>query len=155
MGGAAGGFNTLAVIQAGRDLERSTIPSAMAAIAMLYTLGSIAGPVISGAMIELPQKTAMIMEFMTIAVLLLLLMVFRPGKRHTRKLGTAKNNLFLTYALHDAGRLQRCGIFPAYCQGLVIAFHDLCKDRICSRLFRPSPPCSLPARLQRPRSAGF
>ncbi len=84
MGGAAGGFNTLAVIQAGRDLERSTIPSAMAAIAMLYTLGSIVGPVISGAMIELPQRTAMIMEFMTIAVLLLFLMVLRPGKPGTR-----------------------------------------------------------------------
>lgn len=85
MGGAAGGFNTLAVIQAGRELKRSTIPSAMAAIAMLYTLGSIVGPVISGAMIELPQKTAMLMEFMTIAALLLLLMLLRPGKPHDRK----------------------------------------------------------------------
>lgn len=85
MGGAAGGLNTLAVIQAGRDLERSRIPSAMAAIAMLYTLGSIVGPVISGAMIELPQKTAMIMEFMAIAVLLLLLMIFQSSEVHTRK----------------------------------------------------------------------
>lgn len=88
MGGAAGGLNTLAVIQAGRELERSRIPSAMAAIAMLYTLGSIVGPVISGAMIELPQKTAMIMEFMAIAVLLLLLMVFQSGETRTRQENT-------------------------------------------------------------------
>jgi MFS family permease len=80
MGGAAGGLNTLAVIQAGKELDRPRIPAAMAAIAMLYTMGSIAGPVISGAMIELPVKSAMILEFMTIATILLIVMAVQPRR---------------------------------------------------------------------------
>lgn len=51
-GGVIGGMNTLAVIEAGNTMEEHQISTAMSAIAMFYTLGSIAGPVGTGALIS-------------------------------------------------------------------------------------------------------
>lgn len=63
LGGAAGGLNTLAVIEAGRSQSAPQIPAAMTAIAMLYTLGGIAGPVASGATLDLFQNQGMMLLF--------------------------------------------------------------------------------------------
>lgn len=52
MGAAAGGFNTLAVIQTAQLLQAERLPLAMTAIAMLYTTGSIVGPVAAGFSLE-------------------------------------------------------------------------------------------------------
>lgn len=63
LGGAAGGLNTLAVIEAGQTLDSSKVPAAMTAIAMLYTLGSIAGPISSGAVLDIFAHNGMVVLF--------------------------------------------------------------------------------------------
>ncbi|HHK0531374.1 TPA: MFS transporter [Pseudomonas aeruginosa] len=50
-GGAIGGMNTLAVIEAGDRVHEHQLSTAMTAIALFYTLGSIAGPIVTGAAI--------------------------------------------------------------------------------------------------------
>ena len=47
-GGAAGGMNTLAVIEAGERMDSATVSTAMATIALAYTVGSMAGPLLVG-----------------------------------------------------------------------------------------------------------
>ncbi len=47
-GGAAGGMNTLAVIEAGERMQSAAVSTAMAAIALAYTVGSISGPLLVG-----------------------------------------------------------------------------------------------------------
>jgi len=63
LGGAAGGFNTLAVIEAGQRLDSRRIPAAMTAIAMLYTVGSIFGPMAAGSVMETLANEGMIALF--------------------------------------------------------------------------------------------
>lgn len=70
LGGAAGGLNTLAVIEAGMSQSSAQVPAAMTAIAMLYTLGSIAGPVASGAVLNLLQNQGMMVLFIAVGGLL-------------------------------------------------------------------------------------
>lgn len=70
LGGAAGGLNTLAVIEAGKSQSNTQIPAAMTAIAMLYTLGSIIGPVASGAVLDLMQGQGMMVLFIFTGTLL-------------------------------------------------------------------------------------
>lgn len=70
LGGAAGGLNTLAVIEAGNNQENTQIPAAMTAIAMFYTLGSIVGPVASGAVLDALQGQGMMALFILAGVLL-------------------------------------------------------------------------------------
>lgn len=76
LGGAAGGLNTLAVIEVGRSQSAPQIPAAMTAIAMLYTLGGIAGPVASGASLDLFQNQGMIILFAASGIVLALFLVF-------------------------------------------------------------------------------
>ena len=47
-GGAIGGMNTLAVIEAGDRVGEQQVSTAMTAVAMFYTLGSVIGPVVTG-----------------------------------------------------------------------------------------------------------
>jgi MFS family permease len=63
LGGAAGGFNTLAVIEAGQRLDTQRIPAAMTAIAMMYTIGSIGGPIAAGAVMDQLANTGMLALF--------------------------------------------------------------------------------------------
>lgn len=70
LGGAAGGLNTLAVIEAGKSQSDKQIPAAMTAIAMLYTVGSIVGPVASGAVLDLFHGQGMIILFILAGVVL-------------------------------------------------------------------------------------
>lgn len=51
-GGAIGGMNTLAVIEAGHRVDEHQVSTAMTAIAMFYTLGSVLGPIITGATVS-------------------------------------------------------------------------------------------------------
>jgi len=51
-GGAIGGMNTLAVIEAGDRVTTHQVSTAMTAIAMFYTLGSVLGPVATGVTIS-------------------------------------------------------------------------------------------------------
>lgn len=85
VGGAAGGLNTLAVIEAGKTLNQSSMATAMTAIAMLYTLGGVSGPVLAGSALELVDHTGMIWLFVTISLLLAAFLVAcslqRLGKR--------------------------------------------------------------------------
>ncbi|MEP0518826.1 MAG: MFS transporter [Hyphomicrobiales bacterium] len=70
LGGAAGGLNTLAVIEAGNHQENTQIPAAMTAIAMFYTLGSIVGPVASGAVLDAFNGQGMMALFILVGALL-------------------------------------------------------------------------------------
>lgn len=51
-GGAIGGMNTLAVIEAGDRVGEQQVSTAMTAVAMFYTLGSVIGPVVTGGMVS-------------------------------------------------------------------------------------------------------
>lgn len=51
-GGAVGGMNTLAVVEAGQSVDEGRLSMALTAIAMAYTVGSIAGPATSGAFMD-------------------------------------------------------------------------------------------------------
>jgi MFS family permease len=63
LGAAAGGLNTLAVIEAGITLKSSHIPAAMTAIAIFYTIGSIFGPIGAGVVLELLANRGMLVLF--------------------------------------------------------------------------------------------
>ena len=85
VGGAAGGLNTLAVIEAGKTLNQSSMATAMTAIAMLYTLGGVSGPVLAGSAMDLLDNSGMVWLFVAISLLLAVLLVTgslnRVGKR--------------------------------------------------------------------------
>ncbi|MFD0916073.1 MFS transporter [Pseudahrensia aquimaris] len=81
MGGAVGGLNTLAVVEAGTVLNADRIPVAMTAIAMVYTLGSIAGPAVAGALLDTGYRPAMLIGFLVATSLLgLWLLAHKPAK---------------------------------------------------------------------------
>lgn len=65
-GGCAGGLNTLAVIEAGSTLGGSAAGAGMALIASVYTLGSVIGPVASGAMLSFASGHGAILTIITI-----------------------------------------------------------------------------------------
>lgn len=74
LGGAAGGFNTLAVIEAGTRMRSADIPAAMTAIAMTYTAGGVAGPAVSGAVLGAASNQGMVWAFILLAAVLGVLM---------------------------------------------------------------------------------
>lgn len=47
-GGAAGGMNTLAVIEVGQRIENAGMSTGLMAVALAYTVGSVTGPVLTG-----------------------------------------------------------------------------------------------------------
>ncbi|WP_454254094.1 MFS transporter [Pseudomonas sp. Marseille-Q8238] len=51
-GGAIGGMNTLAVIEAGHRVGEHQVSTAMTAIALFYTVGSVLGPIATGATVS-------------------------------------------------------------------------------------------------------
>ncbi len=75
VGGAAGGLNTLAVIEAGKTLTQSAMAPAMTAIAMLYTLGGVSGPVTAGAALSTLNNSGMIVLFAAISALLAIYLI--------------------------------------------------------------------------------
>ena len=83
LGGAAGGLNTLAVIEAGQTLDSSKVPAAMTAIAMLYTLGSIIGPITSGAFLDALAHKGMVVLFCIAGVILGAIVIAFKNKSHS------------------------------------------------------------------------
>ncbi len=75
LGGAAGGFNTLAVIEAGSMGDPRAIPFAMTAIAMAYTLGGVIGPSLGGTVMAAANNQGLIWLFIAVTGLLGLLMI--------------------------------------------------------------------------------
>jgi len=47
-GGAAGGMNTLAVIEVGQRITGAGLSTGLLAVALAYTVGSVSGPVLTG-----------------------------------------------------------------------------------------------------------
>ncbi|MEZ5811910.1 MAG: MFS transporter [Rhizobiaceae bacterium] len=83
LGAGAGGLNTLAVIEAGQTLEGPDIPASMTAIAMLYTLGGVFGPVASASVLHMAGNRGMIALFFAICVLLFVGIVAKRRKAPT------------------------------------------------------------------------
>jgi MFS family permease len=79
-GGAVGGMNTLAVMEAGEKTHDHHIADAMTVVAFFYTLGSMVGPVVSGiAMRYLPSNGLMVTA--GLVSLLFLAVAFSPRLR--------------------------------------------------------------------------
>lgn len=83
LGGAAGGLNTLAVIEAGATQNTHQIPAAMTAIAMLYTLGSIAGPVAAGFVMSWFNDQGMLALFCLATLGLAIVLLLKLGQTRT------------------------------------------------------------------------
>ena len=77
LGGAVGGLITLAVIEAGNTLQERQMSTAMSAISMFYTVGSIAGPVVTGAMISYLNARGLMVSIGLIGSVGFLLLLFR------------------------------------------------------------------------------
>lgn len=75
-GGAVGGLNTLAVMEAGKVLTDTKIPAAMTAIAMLYTLGGVVGPITAASSLDILNNFGMIVLFASISLILVGFLAF-------------------------------------------------------------------------------
>ena len=75
LGGAVGAFNTLAVLQAGKQVSTKKSAAAMAAIAFSYTLGGILGPVVSAWTLEHFSQNAVIYAYAAIICILLCVII--------------------------------------------------------------------------------
>lgn len=79
-GGAVGGLNTLAVIEAGERIPVQKITLAMTAIAMCYTLGSIIGPIITGASIKYFSPHGLLLTSAVACIIFALVAIAREVK---------------------------------------------------------------------------
>ncbi|MGQ9366577.1 MFS transporter [Azospirillum sp. ST 5-10] len=80
-GGAVGGLYTLAVMEAGTRTADSGMAGALAALAVGYTLGSLAGPAVAGAVMEHATPHGLMLTAGGMgAVLLALAAVRRPSR---------------------------------------------------------------------------
>ena len=76
-GGAIGGMNTLAVIEAGDRVAEHQVSTAMTAIAMFYTLGSVLGPVATGAMVSYVSEHGLMISVGIVGVLFIAMLILR------------------------------------------------------------------------------
>jgi MFS family permease len=77
-GGAAGGMNTLAVVEAGSRVDSASVSTAMMTIALAYTIGSIIGPMLTGwAVDSLPTIGFSVVSASAAAIFLLTWVAFR------------------------------------------------------------------------------
>lgn len=74
LGGAAGGLNTLAVMQLGKTLSASLVPFGMTGIAMTYTVGSIIGPSFAGTAIDRYHYNGLFLGLISVSVVLFLVL---------------------------------------------------------------------------------
>ncbi|MCC0029907.1 MAG: MFS transporter [Brucellaceae bacterium] len=81
LGGAAGGFNTLAVIEAGSMGDARAIPFAMTAVAMAYTIGGVIGPSLGGTVMTAASNHGLIWLFIAVVGALGLLMAAHRQRR--------------------------------------------------------------------------
>jgi MFS family permease len=61
-GGAVGGMNTLAVLEAGTTVSGRDLAAAMTSVAFSYTVGSMAGPIVSGAFMQYLSADGLMMS---------------------------------------------------------------------------------------------
>ncbi|WP_281686853.1 MFS transporter [Pseudomonas citronellolis] len=78
-GGAIGGMNTLAVIEAGERVSEKQLSTAMTAIALFYTLGSITGPIVTGAAIGMLGDQGLIVSAGAAGTLFVIALALHPG----------------------------------------------------------------------------
>lgn len=76
-GGAIGGMNTLAVIEAGDRVDEQQVSTAMTAIAMFYTLGSVLGPIITGATVSYVSNHGLMIAVGTVGTLFIGVLILR------------------------------------------------------------------------------
>ncbi|MCB1385875.1 MAG: MFS transporter [Nitratireductor sp.] len=81
LGGAGGGLNTLAVIEAGNELNGARMPAAMTAIAVLYTVGGVAGPILSASLLSAAGNFGMVLLFGTISLMLVMTVALHAARR--------------------------------------------------------------------------
>ena len=79
-GGAVGGMNTLAVIEAGERMPAHKLTLAMTTIAMCYTMGSIIGPIATGATIEHVSRHGLLLTSAVACVLFAVVVSVREAK---------------------------------------------------------------------------
>jgi MFS family permease len=76
-GGAIGGMNTLAVIEAGDRVGEHQVSTAMTAIAMFYTLGSVLGPIATGATVSYVSEHGLMISVGVVGVVFVGVLVLR------------------------------------------------------------------------------
>ncbi|MDQ0701731.1 MFS family permease [Pseudomonas sp. W3I7] len=76
-GGAIGGMNTLAVIEAGDRVGEHQVSTAMTAIAMFYTLGSVLGPIVTGGMVSYVSGHGLMISVGVVGVVFVGVLVLR------------------------------------------------------------------------------
>lgn len=76
-GGAIGGMNTLAVIEAGDRVGEHQVSTAMTAIAMFYTLGSVLGPIATGVVVSYVSGDGLMMSVGVVGVVFVGVLVLR------------------------------------------------------------------------------
>lgn len=76
-GGAIGGMNTLAVIEAGDRVGEYQVSTAMTAIAMFYTLGSMLGPIVTGATVSYVSQHGLVISVGVVGVLFIAMLILR------------------------------------------------------------------------------
>lgn len=79
-GGAVGGMNTLAVIEAGERMPAHKLTLAMTTIAMCYTMGSIIGPIATGATIEHVSRHGLLLTSAIACVFFLVVVSVRVAR---------------------------------------------------------------------------
>ena len=76
-GGAIGGMNTLAVIEAGDRVGEHQVSTAMTAIAMFYTLGSVLGPIATGATVSYISEHGLMITVGGVGAVFIAMLVLR------------------------------------------------------------------------------
>ena len=76
-GGAIGGMNTLAVIEAGDRVGEHQMSTAMTAIAMFYTLGSVLGPIATGATVSYVSEHGLMISVGTVGAVFIAMLMLR------------------------------------------------------------------------------
>lgn len=80
-GGAIGGMNTLAVIEAGHRVDEHQVSTAMTAIAMFYTVGSILGPIATGATVSYVSEHGLMITVGVVGALFIAMLMLRGDPR--------------------------------------------------------------------------
>lgn len=70
-------MNTLAVIEAGDRVGEQQVSTAMTAIAMLYTLGSVLGPIATGATVSYVSEHGLMISVGIVSVLFIVMLILR------------------------------------------------------------------------------
>lgn len=78
-GGAIGAFNTLAVIQAGSEISEKKSASAMAYIAICYTIGSFIGPIITAKTLASFEQHTILIVYGAVIGLVAMVILFTRG----------------------------------------------------------------------------